>query len=62
MSKGIGNKRYTPEVKKLVVETMREEKLSYCAKKERFGISHKQMPDWEQIYLTEYVFRKALCL
>ena len=29
MSKGVPNKRYTPEFKKLVVETMLNEKLSY---------------------------------
>jgi transposase-like protein len=29
MSRGKPNKRYTPEFKKMVVETMREEKLSY---------------------------------
>ncbi len=36
MSKGIGNKRYTPEFKKIVVETMREEGLSY-KETEHFG-------------------------
>ncbi|WOC31282.1 MULTISPECIES: hypothetical protein [Caproicibacterium] len=30
MPKGIPNKRYTPEFKVMVVETMRKEKLSYC--------------------------------
>ena len=29
MPKGVPNKRYTPEFKKLVIETMQEEKLSY---------------------------------
>ena len=29
MPKGIANKRYTPEFKKLVIKTMLEEKLSY---------------------------------
>ena len=29
MPKGVANKRYTPESKKLVIETMQEEKLSY---------------------------------
>lgn len=28
MPKGIANKRYTPEFKKIVIETMLEEKLS----------------------------------
>ena len=30
MPKGITNKRYPPEFKVMVVETMRKEKLSYC--------------------------------
>ena len=29
MPKGVANKRYAPEFKKLVIETMKEEKLSY---------------------------------
>ena len=29
MPKGVPNKRYTPEFKKLVIEVMMEEKLSY---------------------------------
>ena len=29
MPKGVPNKRYTPEFKKLVVETMMKEKMSY---------------------------------
>jgi transposase len=29
MPKGVANKRYAPEFKKLVIETMQEEKLSY---------------------------------
>ena len=53
MPKGIPNKRYTPEFKKLVVETMQKEKLSYRTTAERFGIRHKRVQDWERIYLTE---------
>ena len=53
MPKGVPNKRYTPEFKKLVVETMQEEKLSYSETAERFGIRHKRVQDWERIYLTE---------
>jgi len=30
MLKGIPIKRYTPEFKKMVIETMQNEKLSYC--------------------------------
>ena len=53
MPKGVPNKKYTPEFKKLVVETMREEKLGYRETAERFGIRHKRVQDWERIYLTE---------
>ena len=42
MPKGIPNKRYTPEFKKLVVETMMKEKLSCRETARRFEISdHK---------------------
>ncbi len=53
MPKGVPNKKYTPEFKKLVVETMREEKLGYCETAERFGVRHKRVQDWERIYLEE---------
>ena len=68
MPKGIPNKRYTPEFKKLVIETMLEEKLSYSEVIEtmleeklsysetvrRFDISdHHRIQNWERIYLTE---------
>ena len=53
MPKGEPNKKYTPEFKKLVVETMRGEKLGYCETAERFGVRHKRVQDWERIYLTE---------
>ena len=36
MPKGIPNKRYTPEFKKQVIETMLEEKLSYSETARRF--------------------------
>jgi len=52
MPKGVANKKYTPEFKK-VVETMREEKLGYRETAERFGILHKRVQDWERIYLVE---------
>ena len=53
MSKGKPNKRYTPEFKKLVVETMMEER-SYCETARRFGISSAtQVRNWERIYLSE---------
>ncbi len=54
MPKGVPNKRYTPEFKKLVIETMREEKLSYSETARRFEInSHSRIQEWERIYLTE---------
>ena len=54
MPKGVANKRYMPEFKKMVVETMRKEKLSYCETTRQFEISdHKRVAAWERIYLTE---------
>ena len=54
MPKGVANKRYIPECKKLVVETMLEEKLSYSETARRFEINdHKRITAWERIYLTE---------
>ena len=54
MPKGVPNKRYTPEFKKLVVETMLEEKLSYCEAARRYEIrDHKRVAAWERIYLEE---------
>ena len=54
MSRGKPNKRYTPEFKKLVVETMMEERLSYCETARRFEVSSAtQVRNWERIYLEE---------
>ena len=54
MSRGKPNKRYTPEFKKLVVETMQQEKLSYRETARQFEISdHRRLQDWERIYLEE---------
>ena len=54
MPKGIPNKRYTVEFKKVVIETMLEEKLSYRETARRFEVSnHHRIQDWERIYLTE---------
>ena len=53
MSKRVSNKKYTPEFKKLVVETMQKEKLGYSETAERFEIRHKRVQDWERIYLEE---------
>ena len=54
MAKGIPNKRYTPEFKKQVIETMQKEKLSYSETARQFDVSnHHRLQDWERIYLTE---------
>ena len=54
MPKGVANKRHTLKFKKLVVETMQQEKLSYRETARQFEISdHHRIQDWERIYLTE---------
>ena len=54
MPKGIPNKKYTPKFKKLVVETMCNESLSYRETARRFKISnHDTIKKWERIYLEE---------
>ncbi len=39
MPKGVPNKRYTPEFKKLVVETMKKENMSYSETARQFEVS-----------------------
>ena len=54
MPKGVPNKRYTPEFKKLVIETMQEEKLSYSETCRRFDVSSRdRIKSWERIYLEK---------
>ena len=55
MPKGVPNKRYTPEFKKQVIETMQREKLSYCETARQFEIPNgdKRVASWERIYLME---------
>ena len=54
MQKGVPNKRYTPEFKKLVIETMQKEKLSYSETCRRFEVnSRDRIKSWERIYLEE---------
>lgn len=54
MSKGKSNKKYTPEFKKLVVETIHNENLSYREAARRFDISSTSViRNWERIYLEE---------
>ena len=53
MPKGVPNKQYTPEFKQLVVETMREERLSYSETERRFDVVRSRITAWERIYLEE---------
>ena len=54
MPKGVPNKRYTPEFKKLVLETMMKEMLSYRETARQFEIGDdKRIGAWERIYLEE---------
>ena len=54
MPKGIPNKRYTPEFKQLVVETMHRDKLSIREVSAQFEIGdHNAVARWERIYLME---------
>ena len=53
MPKGVPSKRYTPEFKQLVVETMREERLSYSETERRFDVVRSRITAWERIYLEE---------
>ena len=53
MPKGVPNKKYTPEFKKLVVETMLRDNLSYSETERRFGVVRSRITAWERIYLTE---------
>ena len=54
MLKGVPNKRYTPEFKKPVVETMQKEKLSYREAARQFEVrSDTRIRAWERICLTE---------
>ena len=54
MPKGQPNKRYTPEFKITVVETMQKEGLSHREAGRIFEISaHDAVAKWERIYLEE---------
>ena len=60
MPKGIPNKRYTPEFKKLVIETMLEEKLSYSETARRFEVSdhhliQKMRNDIAEEYIRQFL-------
>lgn len=54
MPKGVPKKRYTPEFKVKVVETMRREGLSLKETARRFEVpADTSIAAWERIYLTE---------
>ena len=53
MPKGVPNKRYTPEFKVMVVETMQKEGLSHKEAERQFDLPHNRAASWERIYLTE---------
>ena len=54
MPKGKPYRRYTPEFKVMVIETMRKEKLSHKEAARRFKINaHSAVAKWERIYLEE---------
>ena len=52
MPKGVPNKRYTAEFKKMVIETMIEEKLGYSETARKFDVcDYHRIQNWERIYL-----------
>ena len=54
MPKGIPNKRYTPEFKKQVVETVMQDGLSYQKAARIYEVQgHGRIESWERIYLEE---------
>ena len=53
MPKRVPNKKYTPEFKKHVVETMLNEGLNYRETERRFELPVKRAAAWECIYLEE---------
>ena len=53
MPKGVPNKRYTPEFKKMVVEAVRDHHMSYAEAEKQYDVAHGRIQKWERIYLTE---------
>ena len=64
MPKGVPNKRYTPEFKKLVIETVQEEKLSYSETCHRFEVNGRDRikSRSEQQGIRQSMSRKGNCL
>ena len=55
MPKGQPNKRYTPEFKQMVVETMQKEGLSYKETARQFTVwDDKRVAAWERIYFWRW--------
>lgn len=61
MPKGMPNKKFTAEFKKIVVETLLEEKMSYSEAERQVGVVRSRMTAWERIYLTECSEGLAAC-
>ena len=61
MPKGMPNKKYTAEFKKIVVETLLEEKMSYSEAERQVGVVRSRMTAWERVYLTECSEGLAAC-
>ena len=55
MPKGVPNKRYTPEFKRIVIEVMKEEKLSYLVRVHFSQTSTETMEDKIKRLLREEV-------
>ena len=53
MPERVPNKRYTPEFKKQVIETMHQEHWSCHEVGRYFDVANQRVCDWERIYLTE---------
>ena len=53
MPKGKPNKRYTPEFKIMVVETMHREGMRHKEAEREYGLPHGRAAAWERIYLKE---------
>ena len=57
MPKGMPNRKF----KKIVVETLLEEKMSYSEAERQVGVVRSRMTAWERIYLTECSEGLAAC-
>ena len=65
MPKEVPNKRYTPECKKLIVETMQKEKLSYRETARQFKISDQRRQYQRMLRekgIRQSMSRKGNCL